>query len=220
MEAEVAGEAEVGSSGGGESLRGETGVFHSNRGGGGSGDGSLNGDRSMSDMGLVGNMDLGGLNGDMLLLEDRLVDGGVGGNGANDGLLGEDGLVLEDGLVSVVGLHNGSGLHVSDGSGLVDVRSLSNGVRGNGDLILDAGISVGLGGRIGEVAAKAMRLDGGGVVRGGADQLGVGITDLLDGDLRGGGGRSQDSGEDDKSLKEPEAKEELVRVLEKNDYVT
>ena len=50
-------------------------------------------------------------------------------------------------------------------------------------------------GGVGKVSPEAVALDGGGVVRGRADQGGRAVADLLDGGL-GGGGRGRGSDEE------------------------
>jgi hypothetical protein len=125
----------------------------------------------------VGGGGRGGHMGDSLdgvgegLVNDGLVDGLVGGDGSGDGDGGVHGHVLEDGLGHVVGAHNRRGLVRGNGCGDVGVRRLSDGVRQRRDLGRHGGESVRLGGGVGEVAAEAVVLDGGGVVGGCADQV-------------------------------------------------
>ena len=97
----------------------------------------------------------------------------------------------------------GGGLDMGNGSGLVDVGGLGNGVGGLGDLGGHAGVGMGLSGGVGKVAAEPVALDGSGVMSGGPDQLGGAVADLLDGGDAGGGGASsgQDGCENDESLK-------------------
>ncbi len=105
------------------------------------------------------------------LVNDGLVDGLVGGDGSGHRNGGVHGHVLEDGLGHVMGAHNRRGLVRGNGRGNVGVRRLSDGVRQRRDLGRHGGESVRLGGGVGEVAAEAVVLDGGGVVGGCADQV-------------------------------------------------
>jgi hypothetical protein len=148
--------------------------------------------------------DRGGLvDGHMLLLVHLLVDGGVLGDGPDDGLLGVDGLLAEDGAGSVVGVDDGGGLHASDGLGLVHVGGLGNGEGGAADLRGDLGVGVSLGGGVGKVASQAVGLDGCRVVCGCAAKGGEALTNVSNLHALGGGDSAGHEGKEGyKSLKE------------------
>ena len=111
----------------------------------------------------------------------------------------EDGLLADDGPGGVVGGDDLGGGDVGVGLGLVGVGGLGHGEGGAADLGGHLGEGVGLSGGVGEVAAQAVRLDGGRVVGGRALQGGGALADDGDGHLGPGGGHGRD-GEEDENL--------------------
>jgi len=141
------------------------------------------------------------------LMDNGLVDGLVGPDGAGHGDLSVDGDVLEDGLGGVVGTDNGGGLVGGDLGGDVGVGGLSDGVGQGGDLGHDISVGVGLSGRVGEVASQPLVNDGGGVVGGGthAESGGAGhnsgSSHTGGGDLDGAGpGEGNEGREEQESI--------------------
>ena len=121
----------------------------------------------------------------------------------------EDGLLADNGPGGVVGGDDLGGGDVGVGLGLVGVGGLSHGEGGAADLGGHLREGVGLGGGVGEVAAQAVRLDGGRVVGGGAGEGGGADADGGDGHLGPGGGHGRD-GEEDENLREEKKKVLIV----------
>jgi len=110
------------------------------------------------------------------LMDNGLVDGLVGPDGAGDGDLSVDGDILEDGLGNMVGLDDGSGLVGGNGGGDVGVGGLSHGVGQGGDLGDDLSEGMSLSGGVSEVSSKSVVLDGSRVVSWGTDKVGGCVT--------------------------------------------
>jgi len=138
------------------------------------------------------------------LMDNGLVDGLVGPDGAGHGDLSVDGDVLEDGLGGVVGTDNGGGLVGGDLGGDVGVGGLSDGVGQGGDLGHDIGVGVGLSGRVGEVASQPLVNDGGGVVGGGTHTESGGAGHNSGGNTGGGDLDGAGPGEGDQGREEQE----------------
>jgi len=157
--------------------------------------GSLDDSWCVSDLGVVGDAGVSVGAG----LEQGLLISGVGGDWADDGLVPVQLLLLEDGLGNVLGGDDGSGLDGLDGCWGVDVGGLSNWDGPGGQLWGDLGVSVSLGGGVGEVAAQPVALNGGRVVGWGAHQCGGwhdwGWDGGDDSAGSGGQGRGKDSDE-------------------------